>query len=81
MSCWIKIGAAFQSASDVAVVQRPGENFTFITMFSKNPKHFIANVACCVCVLHRGKFWLHSGVSMEIFLFFSGPEPQEQKHS
>ena len=49
MSCWIKIGAAFQSASDVAVVQRPGKKSHSSPWLRKT--FFIANIACCVCFI------------------------------
>lgn len=77
MSCWIKIGAAFQSASDVAVVQRPGKKSHSSPWLRKT--FFIANIACCVCfiVADLARFRCQHGN----FPFFSGPEPQEQKHS
>ena len=68
-SRWIKIGAAFQSASDVAVVQKAGK-FTFITMVSKN-KRISLQTLHSMCV-SSWKIWQDSGVSMEIFLFLVG---------
>ena len=68
-SRWIKIGAAFQSASDVAVVQKAGK-FTVITMVSKN-KRISLQTLQSMCV-SSWNIWQDSGVSMEIFLFLVG---------